>query len=155
MSLWSWITNFFSPKQKLDETHTFEGSPLELVLGTDFSISEWTDRDGNYWASIKILRGNYRGIIFKFNKLKLTDVSEEEGASLSMDYDFIEVPKHLDNRKDLAKSRELNNFIFNIAFTLLSLQLGGSGKPDTQEEDYKNDGDDDTGRDDTGKPDSE
>ena len=141
MSLWSWIKNKLSPKPKV-VTSSFAADPVDLVFGLDYHISEWKDVRGAAWAKITVARGLFKDVAFKFNEVGLVEQAGD-GAHLSMDYDFINQTEK--EQKLLGKSKDFNNLVFNIAFSILMMQA-------LKEETNTNG---DTGRDDLGEPDSE
>jgi hypothetical protein len=145
MSLWSWIKNKFYPSAPRTKSDKFEGIPVDLIMGLDFKLEDWTDpKDQSQWASIKILSGKYAGIRYKYNSLKLNHTSENDNFVLSMDYDFIEAKDW--DIKVLGREVEFNNLVFNIAHVLIVTEL----TKDVEAHDYGN-----TGRNDSGELDRE
>jgi hypothetical protein len=147
MSLWSWIKAKLFPAPKPPPpkvvTSSFEADPADLVFGIDYSISEWKDVRGASWAKITVLKGTFKDIEFKFNEVGLVE-HDPNGAHLSMDYDFINLTEK--ERTLLGKSKDFNNLVFNIAFSILMMQA-------LKKE--ENDKDGDTRGNDSGEPDSE
>ena len=147
MSTWNWKTWKTWWTQKRPVTNTpFEAVADEVVLGIDFELGDYVDKNGNHWASIKVLKNKFAGTEYKYNALRVIE-PETIGDKLRMmmDYDFITIPKPFD-QKGLSKDREFNNFVFNVAYTLIVMQA----EPDMEEKDTN-----DIGTNDTGEPDSE
>lgn len=145
MSLWSWIKKNLFPDRSPPKTTTasFEADPEDLVFGLDYGISEWKDARGASWAKITVLKGDFKDISFKFNEVGLVE-KDISGAHLTMDYDFIGMAQN--ERERLGKSKEFNNLVFNIAFSILMMQA-------LKKEENNKDGD--TRGNDSGEPDSE
>jgi hypothetical protein len=144
MSVWSWIKSKIwpAPKPKVGITSSFEADPEDLIFGQDYTITEWKDVRGAAWAKITVTKGMFKDISFKYNELGLVG-QDGDGAHIHMDYDFIDVPEK--ERLLLGKSKDFNNLVFNIAFSILMMQalqeeektngvLGGndSGEPDSE-----------------------
>lgn len=147
MSLWLWIKEKFSGINNASRTKSdaFEGVPVDLVMGIDFELSDWVDpKDKSNWASIKILKGKYAGIRFKYNSLRLLSSTEDDGFTLSMDYNFIDTGEW--NIKSLGKDKDFNNLVFNVAHVLIVTELN---------KDVENQTDGNTGRNDSGELDRE
>lgn len=145
MSVWSWIKEklFRSASNKPTViSSSFSADPVDLIFGQDYTISEWKDIRGAVWAKITIKKGMFKGISFKYNELGLVG-QDGDGAHIQMDYDFIDVPEK--ERTLLGKSKDFNNTVFNIAFSILMMQA-------LKEEENTNG---DTRGNDSGEPDSE
>lgn len=144
MSLWLWIKSAFG-KSKRTKSNTFEGLPIDLVMGIDFELLDWTNpKDKSNWATIRILKGKYTGVRYKYNSLKLNTDTESENFMLSMDYDFLETAGF--DIPTLGKDAEFNNLVFNVAHTLIITELSKDVEVHT---------DGNTGRNDSGELDRE
>ena len=144
MSLWLWIKNTFG-RVKRTKSDKFEGIPIDLVLGIDFELIDWTNpKDNTTWATIRILKGKYAGVRYKYNSLKLNQSTGSDNFVLSMDYDFLEIAGF--DIATLGKDAEFNNLVFNVAHTLIITELSKDVEVHT---------DGNTGRNDSGELDRE
>lgn len=153
MSLWSWIKNLFVSKKKTKPAEPrFEATPIDLIMGVDYAISSWNDVRGREWAKIVLLKGLYKGVSFKFNRLSLIDQTDDQ-AAMEMDYDLID---YVGFTKDvLERNDQFQNIVFNVAFSLLMALDLTTTEPDKNEEDEDSGSSEIPGRNNSGKPDSE
>ena len=152
MSLWSWIKNLFSGSRTKRPEPRFAATPIDLVMGVDYSISSWHDVRGQEWAKITLLTGKYKGTSFKFNKLTLTG-HEADQASMLMDYDLIDFTE---DKAKLESNEEFQNVVFNIAFSLLvAMNLKATDDNEDEEQEDEDSGNEIPGRNNSGKFDRE
>jgi len=150
MSLWSWIRNLLIGKKKKPDPR-FEATPIDLIMGVDYSISSWKDSRGVEWAKVTLLKGLYKGVSFKYNKLSLRKQTEDM-TIMDMDYDFIEYAGF--QREVLENNGQFQNVVFNVAFSLL-MAMNLKTEDDEEEEEEEDSGSEIPRRNNSGKPSSE
>ncbi len=124
-----------SKKQK-----PFVAEPVDYIFGMDFALE---DDPTNNWVVIKLLRGDFVGVKYKYNTIGVVGDPNKSGGKnglhMKMDYDIVDYNGH---DKSLDKDPKFNNVVFNIVYAILQMQdLQGQL--------------DDSGRNDIGEPDSE
>jgi hypothetical protein len=79
----------------------------------------FAQRQGDDFSCIKILEGQYENIIYKYNKVKISETENENGElPLQFTYDIMANP----NDKDI-NSTDFRNFIGDILIEVMEQQL--------------------------------
>lgn len=105
---------------------TYDASPLDLVLGIDFEL---IDDPVNKWVQIKLLKGKYQGVVYKYNEIGVEEDPKKTGADnlkMKMDYDIINFNGH---EKAIEKAEDFNNLIFNVVYAMLQMQAATTDQP--------------------------
>ncbi len=79
----------------------------------------FVSRGNDKWASIMISKGPYKGIIYQYGRVSVSD--EEDCGRLSFQYNVIDEVGH--DLKDLEKSEEFKNILGDILTEILDEQL--------------------------------
>jgi len=79
----------------------------------------FAQRQGDDFSCIKILEGQYENIIYKYDKVKISETENENGElPLKFTYDIMANP----NKKDI-NSTDFRNFIGDILIEVMEQQL--------------------------------
>jgi len=79
----------------------------------------FAQRQGDDFSCIKILEGQYENIIYKYNKVKISETENEKGElPLKFTYDIMSNP----NSKDV-NSTDFRNYIGDILIEVMEQQL--------------------------------
>ena len=79
----------------------------------------FAQRQGDDFSCIKILEGNYEGIIYKYNNIKFSETENEKGEiPLKFTYDIMANP----NKEDI-ESKDFRNYIGDILIECVEEQL--------------------------------
>ena len=82
----------------------------------------FVSRGDDKWASIMISKGPYKGIIYQYGRVSVSDEEDENGCGrLSFQYNVIDEVGH--DLKDLEKSEEFKNTLGDILTEILDEQL--------------------------------
>ena len=79
----------------------------------------FAQRQGDDFSCIKILDGQYEGIIYKYNQVKISETENADGQlPLKFTYDIMANP----NKEDI-KSTDFRNYIGDILVEVMEEQL--------------------------------
>ena len=93
-----------------------ENSPTDQTKNKRYAFAQ---RQGDDFSCIKIMDGQYEGIIYKYNNVKLSQTENAEGElPLKFTYDIMANP----NKEDI-KSTDFRNYIGDILVEVMEEQL--------------------------------
>ena len=93
-----------------------ENSPTDQTKNKRYAFAQ---RQGDDFSCIKIMDGQYEGIIYKYNNVKLSQTENAEGElPLKFTYDIMANP----NDEDI-KSIDFRNYIGDILVEVMEEQL--------------------------------
>ena len=93
-----------------------ENSPTDQTKNKRYIFAQ---RQGDDFSCIKIMDGQYEGIIYKYNNVKLSQTENAEGElPLKFTYDIMANP----NNEDI-KSTDFRNYIGDILVEVMEEQL--------------------------------
>ena len=93
-----------------------ENSPTDQTKNKRYAFAQ---RQGDDFSCIKIMDGQYEGIIYKYNNFKLSQTENAEGElPLKFTYDIMANP----NKEDI-KSTDFRNYIGDILVDVMEEQL--------------------------------
>ena len=93
-----------------------ENSPTDQTKNKRYAFAQ---RQGDDFSCIKIMDGQFEGIIFKYNNVKLSQTENADGElPLKFTYDIMANP----NKEDI-KSTEFRNYIGDILVEVMEEQL--------------------------------
>ena len=93
-----------------------ENSPTDQTKNKRYIFAQ---RQGDDFSCIKILEGNYEGIIYKYNQVRLSQTENSNGElPLKFTYDIMGNP----NKEDI-KSTDFRNYIGDILVECVEEQL--------------------------------
>ena len=79
----------------------------------------FAQRQGDDFSCVKLLEGNFEGVIYKYDKVKISETENENGElPLKFTYDIMANP----NKKDI-NSTDFRNFIGDILIEVMEQQL--------------------------------
>jgi hypothetical protein len=97
-------------------------APLTLVENVDF---EFVEKDDVEFYSVRILNGEYTGVIYKYGPVRL--VEEADNLRVTFKYNIEFVPDGLDEWRDLESSHRFNHFMGELLRNLLESNRGKIG----------------------------
>lgn len=120
--------------RKTKSKGTYTGAPMDLVLGIDFELF---DDPNNNWVCVKLLKGKYEGVRYKYNSIGVKEDPTKTNADhlmMTMDYEVID---YNNLSKKIEKEEEFNNTVFNVVYALIVMQNGtlDNASADVVEED--------------------
>ena len=93
-----------------------ENSPTDQTKNKRYAFAQ---RQGDDFSCIKILDGQYEGIIYKYNQVKISETENADGQlPLKFTYDIMANP----NKEDI-KSTDFRNYIGDILVEIMEEQL--------------------------------
>jgi len=93
-----------------------ENSPTDQTKNKRYAFAQ---RQGDDFSCIKILDGQYEGIIYKYNQVKISETENADGQlPLKFTYDIMANP----NKEDI-KSTDFRNYIGDILVEVMEEQL--------------------------------
>ena len=93
-----------------------ENSPTDQTKNVRYAFAQ---RQGDDFSCIKILDGQYEGIIYKYNQVKISQTENADGQlPLKFTYDIMANP----NKEDI-KSTDFRNYIGDILVEVMEEQL--------------------------------
>ena len=93
-----------------------ENSPTDQTKNKRYAFAQ---RQGDDFSCIKILDGQYEGIIYKYNQVKISQTENADGQlPLKFTYDIMANP----NKEDI-KSTDFRNYIGDILVEVMEEQL--------------------------------
>ena len=93
-----------------------ENSPTDQTKNKRYAFAQ---RQGDDFSCIKIMDGQYEGIIYKYNNVKLSQTENADGElPLKFTYDIMANP----NKEDI-KSTDFRNYIGDILVEVMEEQL--------------------------------
>ena len=93
-----------------------ENSPTDQTKNKRYAFAQ---RQGDDFSCIKIMDGQYEGIIYKYNNVKLSQTENADGElPLKFTYDIMANP----NNEDI-KSTDFRNYIGDILVEVMEEQL--------------------------------
>ena len=93
-----------------------ENSPTDQTKNKRYAFAQ---RQGDDFSCIEIMDGQYEGIIYKYNNVKLSQTENAEGElPLKFTYDIMANP----NNEDI-KSTDFRNYIGDILVEVMEEQL--------------------------------
>ena len=93
-----------------------ENSPTDQTKNKRYAFAQ---RQGDDFSCIKIMDGQFEGIIYKYNNVKLSETENAEGElPLKFTYDIMANP----NNEDI-KSTDFRNYIGDILVEVMEEQL--------------------------------
>ena len=93
-----------------------ENSPTDQTKNKRYAFAQ---RQGDDFRCIKILDGQYEGIIYKYNQVKISQTENADGQlPLKFTYDIMANP----NKEDI-KSTDFRNYIGDILVEVMEEQL--------------------------------
>ena len=93
-----------------------ENSPTDQTKNKRYAFAQ---RQGDDFSCLKILEGNYEGIIYKYNNVKLSQTENAEGElPLKFTYDIMANPTNED-----INSTDFRNYIGDILVEVMEEQL--------------------------------
>ena len=93
-----------------------ENSPTDQTKNKRYAFAQ---RQGDDFSCIKIMDGQYEGIIYKYNNVKLSQTENSNGElPLKFTYDIMGNP----NKEDI-KSTDFRNYIGDILVEVMEEQL--------------------------------
>ena len=93
-----------------------ENSPTDQTKNKRYAFAQ---RQGDDFSCIKIMDGQYEGIIYKYNDVKFSSTENENGEiPLKFTYDVMTNP----NKEDV-KSNDFRNYIGDILIEVMEEQL--------------------------------
>jgi hypothetical protein len=111
-------------KSKKSATAQYTASPMDLVMGIDFELF---DDPKNNWVCIRLLKGKYAGVVYRYNSIGVKEdpkKSKAENLMMTMDYKVVDYGKF---SKAIEKEEEFNNTVFNVIYALVMMQSGLDG----------------------------
>ena len=93
-----------------------ENSPTDQTKNKRYAFAQ---RQGDDFSCIKIMDGQYEGIIYKYNNVKISQTENADGElPLKFTYDIMANP----NKEDI-KSTDFRNYIGDILIEVMEEQL--------------------------------
>ena len=93
-----------------------ENSPTDQTKNKRYAFAQ---RQGDDFSCIKIMDGQFEGIIYKYNNVKLSETENADGQlPLKFTYDIMANP----NKEDI-KSTDFRNYIGDILVEVMEEQL--------------------------------
>ena len=93
-----------------------ENSPTDQTKNKRYAFAQ---RQGDDFSCIKIMDGQYEGIIYKYNQVKISETENADGQlPLKFTYDIMANP----NKEDI-KSTDFRNYIGDILVEVMEEQL--------------------------------
>ena len=93
-----------------------ENSPTDQTKNKRYAFAQ---RQGDDFSCVKILDGQYEGIIYKYNQVKISETENADGQlPLKFTYDIMANP----NKEDI-KSTDFRNYIGDILVEVMEEQL--------------------------------
>ena len=93
-----------------------ENLPTDQTKNSKYAFVQ---REGDDFTCIKLLQGKYKGIIYKYNNVKLSQTENADGElPLKFTYDIMANP----NNEDI-KSTDFRNYIGDILVEVMEEQL--------------------------------
>ena len=93
-----------------------ENTPTDQTKNKRYAFAQ---RQGDDFSCIKIMDGQYEGIIYKYNNVKLSQTENADGElPLKFTYDIMANP----NKEDI-KSTDFRNYIGDILVEVMEEQL--------------------------------
>ena len=93
-----------------------ENSPTDQTKNKRYAFAQ---RQGDDFSCIKIMDGQYEGIIYKYNNVKISQTENADGKlPLKFTYDIMANP----NKEDI-KSTDFRNYIGDILVEVMEEQL--------------------------------
>ena len=93
-----------------------ENSPTDQTKNKRYAFAQ---RQGDDFSCIKIIDGQYEGIIYKYNNVKISQTENADGElPLKFTYDIMANP----NKEDI-KSTDFRNYIGDILVEVMEEQL--------------------------------
>ena len=91
-------------------------------------------------AHVMICDGKYEAFVYKYGVVKMEEISEDDGAALSFEYELIEAPEDYQIENEDAEKMEFETLIGDILVDIVTKaaneedghRLDDSIKPDSQ-----------------------
>lgn len=113
------------------DTTTYTASTMDLVLGIDFEL---VPEQNNESVCVKLLKGKYAGVKYKYNSIGVKEDPEKTGSEnlmMTMDYKVLDFNNL---SKSIEKEEDFNNTVFNVVYALMMIQNSPNDSPEKDDE---------------------